>query len=387
MMMKAATFGMGCCGLLALQLACARVSVGGRGDGVSGTGGMAAPSAGRGGADTSGAGDASGSGRGGATGHVGPCSDGTGNCAKPDAAVCGLVKAPLDRLPPDVLIVLDRSNSMTGQVLPPGFDVTTFITCLLLQNCPMTNSKWVEMTKALNTSLAASAATVNYGLKFFPEDSACGVSDGAAVPIAPNNGTAIASAIALTLPGGHTPTASALASAGRYLTTLNRRNPRFVLLATDGEPTCDPDADTASVTETANLLAAGIPVFVIGIATAGRGDTTLNNIANAGGRARVGTPAYYPVETAADLSAAIAAIGGQIASCTFTVAKPDPPLDADNVAVDANGMRVPKSDTDGWRYGPNMTSIELTGSWCDRIQSGMITNIQATFACTGIVIP
>jgi hypothetical protein len=276
---------------------------------------------------------------------------------------------------------------MTGQVLPPGFDLTAFITCLLLQNCPMTNSKWVEVTAALNTSVSASAAAVNYGLKFFPDDANCGVTDNVAVPVAPDNAAAIAGAIAMTQPGGSTPTASALASAGRYLMNLNRRNPRFVLLATDGEPTCDQSADTASVTETGNLLAGGIPVFVIGIATAGRADTTLNNIANAGGRARMATPAYYPVETAADLSAAIAAIGGQIASCTFAVTKPDPPLDANNVAVDANGMRVPKSDTDGWRYGPNMTSIELTGSWCTRIQSGMITDVKATFACKGIIIP
>ena len=62
-------------------------------------------------------------------------------------------------------------------------------------------------------------------------------------------------------------------------------------------------------------------------------------------------------------------------------------VDPNNVAVDANGMRVPRNDSDGWRYGPNMTSIELTGSWCTRIQSGAITDIKATFACAEVVIP
>ena len=65
---------------------------------------------------------------------------------------------------------------------------------------------------------------------------------------------------------------------------------------------------------------------------------------------------------------------------------PPPPADPTNAAVDANGMSA-KSDTDGWRFGPNMTSIEIVGSWCDRIQSGTITDVQATFACPDVVIP
>jgi len=48
---------------------------------------------------------------------------------------------------------------------------------------------------------------------------------------------------------------------------------------------------------------------------------------------------------------------------------------------------VPKSETDGWRYGPDMTSIELTGIWCDQIRSGAITDLEATFACTEAIIP
>ena len=42
----------------------------------------------------------------------------TGTC--PDAPVCGFFKGALERLPPDVLIVLDRSGSMEGEVIRPG---------------------------------------------------------------------------------------------------------------------------------------------------------------------------------------------------------------------------------------------------------------------------
>ena len=303
-----------------------------------------------------------------------------------DGSVCGLVHSSLERQPPDVLILLDRSGSMGDQVIPPGYDVGMFVLCLLLKNCPPTMSKWEAMTSALETSVTAGAASVNYGLKLFPEDDNCGVADGAAVPVAADNARAINDKLAGTAPGGATPTTTALASAGRYLSKLGGPNPRFVLLATDGEPSCGGDAAAASAA-VSNLAAAGIPVYVIGIATQGMADAALSAMAMAGGRPRNATPPYYPVQTAADLSATLSAIGGQIASCSFAVRRPDPPADPSNVAVKANGARVPKSETDGWRYGPDMASIELTGTWCDRIQSGEISDLEASFACAEAVIP
>jgi hypothetical protein len=287
---------------------------------------------------------------------------------------------------------------MDTQVLPPGFGLPEFLLCTLAMNCPATASRWVTMVGALNASVMASSSIVNYGLKFFPNDIACGVTDGVAVPIAANNFPTINGSMAMTQPGGFTPTAAALASAGRYLMTLTRPNPRFVLLATDGEPTCgqgnnsgnngggsDAQAAIAAVT---SLATAGIPVYVIGIGTEGVADMTLSAMAVAGGRPRNGTPSYYSVQQAADLSMALSAIGKEIASCTFTVTPPAAPADPTNVAVDANGsMRVPQNDTDGWKWGANMTSILIVGSWCDRIQSGAITKVQATYGCANQIIP
>ena len=151
----------------------------------------------------------------------------------------------------------------------------------------MTASKWVTMTGALNSGIMATAATVNYGLKFYPNEGDCGITDGVAVPIAANNFGPMNDAIAMTRPGGNTPTADALASAGRYLMTLTRPNPRFVLLATDGEPTCGGGGGTSeaqgAINAVTTLATAGIPTFVIGIATegVGRADTTLSSMATA----------------------------------------------------------------------------------------------------------
>ena len=136
------------------------------------------------------------------------CDPTTGMCMAADAPTCGFFKPPVDRLPPDVLILLDRSLSMEGQVLPPGFTLADFALCLLLNNCPVTASRWVTMVGALNSAVMASAASVNYGLKFFPTDLTCGVTEGAAVPIAANNFAPMNAAMAMTQPGGFTPTAA-----------------------------------------------------------------------------------------------------------------------------------------------------------------------------------
>src|SRR6185295_17396867 len=116
-----------------------------------------------------------------------------------------------------------------------------------------------------------------------------------------------------------TPTAAALASAGRYLMALADPSPRYVVLATDGIPNCGGGNNTtgtddaAAIAAVSTLASAGIPVFVIGVSTQGADDTTLSSMANAGGKPRAATPPYYPVSTGAELTAVLTAIGGQIA--------------------------------------------------------------------------
>jgi hypothetical protein len=77
-------------------------------------------------------------------------------------------------------------------------------------------------------------------------------------------------------------------------------------------------------------------------------------------------------------------IGGQIVSCTLPIKEPPDPT---NIAVDADGMRVPRNDADGWAYGTGMTTIELHGTWCTKYQNGTLKNIKAIFGCPGVVIP
>ena len=64
-----------------------------------------------------------------------------------------------------------------------------------------------------------------------------------------------------------------------------------------------------------------------------------------------------------------------------------PPPDPNNVVVVGDGKVVPRAaqpTDDGWIYGTGMTSITLTGSYCQQVMDGMVTNVEALFGCNGI---
>jgi hypothetical protein len=329
---------------------------------------------GRGATIGTGTGASGGGARGGTTG----VTDGGGITPSADAN-CGLQTYGLDKLPPDLLLILDKSGSM-------GMDAAG-------QRCNMAGcSKWDQMTGAINTVVAMTETTTRWGLKFFPNDNACGVNNGVTVPIGPNNAAAINGAIAGVAPGGNTPTRSAETSGGAYLMGLPDPNPKFIVLATDGLPNCGmggnamnsdaPGAERAVL----DVAMMGIQTFVIGIATQGsNADATLTTMAMNGGRPRAGTPPYYPVTNGADLVTALGTIQGQITSCTFNLGTVPP--DPSNIAVMGDGHTIPKSDTNGWSYVAGMRSVILNGSYCDAVKAMTLKSVQAIFGCPGQVIP
>lgn len=304
---------------------------------------------------------------------------------EPGAKTCGTSTHTLERLPPAVLLVLDRSASMIeNKVVGP---VCQTRAC---------GTRWTEVTSAMSAALQKTQTNIDWGVKTYPDDSACLVGDDPSVPVGPANATAIISHYASVPPivdGGYTPTREAVRKGGAYLRGLGRANPKFLLLATDGEPNCGAGGTTvkdaaASVQAVADVAAAGIPVFVVGVSTANTtASATLNEMAVKGGRPRSDpTTKYYPAETAEDLTAALAAIGAQIASCTFALGQA-PPV-PDNVAVRVNGVRVPHDPAgkDGWDYGPDTKTIALHGDACKAVQSAGVTKVEMIFGCPDEVV-
>ena len=261
----------------------------------------------------------------------------------------------------------------------------------------MCMTKWADTTAAINMVVAQTDTTIRWGLKYFADKGTCGVTAGAAVPIAPNNAAAITASIGMTTPASSTPTRLAVQSGATYLQGLKDANPKYILLATDGLPNCAPGARdstgddsmgaVAAVTATA---AAGIPVFVVGVGNVAKAEVTLNDLAVAGGRPQATTPKYFPVGSTADLVSVLTKIGGQITSCTFALGKVPP--EPNNVGVYADGdttKKIPRDTThaNGWDYGAGMMSIELFGTACDNVKNKTTKTIQAIYGCPGVSIP
>ena len=300
-------------------------------------------------------------------------------------ANCGSTRNSTTRVPPDLLLVFDRSGSMSA-------DPATGRNCNPAATCP---SKWNQATAAVNTAVAGSQAMIRWGLKLFSTDgSGCTVNPGAQVDVGLNTAPAIATALGGAGPAGSTPTTMAMTLAGDYLAGLTTPNPRFIVLVTDGQPTCaatgnngNGDDSPAAVAAVGAQAARGYGTFVIGVATAtdAMATATLTQMSAAGMHPRPGTPNYYVVNNTAELVTALGAIGTQVASCTFDLASPPP--DPNNVVVVADGKVVPKDalpTDDGWMYGAAMTSITLTGTYCQDVMNGAVANVEALFGCNGI---
>jgi hypothetical protein len=312
---------------------------------------------------------------------------GNGQTSSPSAdANCGASMYGLQMLPPDVLIVLDRSTSMN--------DGTNNLSCAGMAGC---QSKWAQVTPAVNQVVSQTAGSVRWGLTYFPSGSGfgCTVDNNVSVPVADNAASAIMSSISGTSPNGLTPTAAAVNTASTYLAGVADPNPKYILLATDGQPNCasstDPISDdtTGAVKAVTDAKSKGIGVFVVGISTSGTtADSTLNQLAKAGGYPQSGTNAYYPVSSTADLVSALGAIAKKIASgCSFPLGKVPPA--PDNIGIYADGTKIPRdpAHANGWDYNPGMTAVTIYGPTCDALMAGQVKTVQAFIGCGVDIIP
>jgi hypothetical protein len=295
---------------------------------------------------------------------------------------CASVNQGATPQPPDILILLDRSGSM---------EWSADATCM--RNCGA-NSRWRQVTDALNQVVPMTDTTVNWGLKFFGSSNSCNVTAPPDVAIAAGNGQMIMTRIGSTTTGSPTPTRLGVNAGAAYMATLTDTNPKYLLLATDGEPTCNPDlpatnmndSDAAgaqqAVTDALNL---GFKTFVIGIGDT-MGAATLNQMAINGGVPQTGgATSFYQVTDTASLVATLQTILGRVGSCQFDIGvAPNPMTSNDLIDVFGDGMPIPRdmSHMDGWDYSNAAhTAIEVYGPRCDAVKAGTTMNVTVTFRC------
>jgi hypothetical protein len=302
-------------------------------------------------------------------------------------ANCGIKTQSAKMIPPDIMLVMDRSLSMTNDVNDqqcPGATGNN-------GNCGA-NSKWQLTVPVLTQVMTSTDATVNWGMYYLGDEPAmCGVATAPVVPIAPMNAAAVTTSLTGNLFNGQTgtPTRRVLQGAVSYLTGLTDMNPKFMVLATDGQPNCatatglNMDDSAGSEQAVADALTAGIPTFVVGIGNTGA-VASLNRMAIAGGRPKTGgTASYYQVDDAAALGSALATIVGQTASCTFDIGPAPDGTTAKGLGVFGDGTPIVMDPANGWSFkNAQMTSIILTGPICDQVLSGAIHDVTVAFVCT-----
>jgi len=361
--------------------------------GVMGTGGVTGSGGTGGAAALGGSGGSADPGTGGVTGSGGDVGLGTGGMPQS----CGQTNVSVTPQPPDILIVQDRSLSMTddssGQPCAGG-------TAAGDGNCGA-NSKWAQVTAAITQVLGQTQATVNWGLMFLGDEATvCGAATAPAVEIGPGSGPLIGAAFTGVQFTGQigTPTTAVMTNAIQYLQGLTDTNPKYVLLATDGEPNCargsaNNNDDVGAENAVAAAQAAGFPTFVVGIATTtdAAANAALNVMAENGGEAQTGTATeYYAITDTAGLVSVLEKIIGLTASCTIPLSGVNGMLD--KVAVSAkdaagNTIEIMQDPTNGWSYtDASKTAIVLNGDACNNLQSVTYTDFQFIYTCaTGMI--
>jgi hypothetical protein len=253
-----------------------------------------------------------------------------------------------------------------------------------------TASKWTQLTNAINEVVPAVDDIVRWGLAYFPGTAnACAVGK-VQVDVDSLNGGAVTAGLAAIGPPGHggTPTSFTLNALSSYGELYDPSRPSFVLLATDGRPTChngDFDdvtgADDAATRDAVtNLRNNGIRTFIIGFGT--DVNTTnaplLNDLASLGGTDRAGSTKYYQASSLSDLESALDAIGAQ-ARCTYTLA--NVPSNPDGISVSFDGQPVAAGGADGWTFDSAANTVSFAGASCDAIFAGQVAEIEVTNIC------
>lgn len=257
---------------------------------------------------------------------------------------------------PNVMLVLDRSSSMTDDDELWDHDNRP-------ETAPVT--RWSSLHGVTSDLLGRFDDRMHFGAVLFPSEDAtkggpgaCRTADAADVEVGADG----ANQILAMLPGadartqGGTPTRAGLLNAVDHLNDLDSEAPRAIVLVTDGEANCvgddlvEYDAVVEEVVAQAQLD--GVLTYVVGIDIGAAGDEEqedeaeardpiedLSAIARAGGAPREGPVAFYNVSDEAELDAALKKIAAQVV-CRVEVSEA-PEQDAE-LFVSVGGEAVPE---------------------------------------------
>lgn len=330
---------------------------------------------------------------------------------RPVDAYCGGVAVSLARRSANVILMIDRSGSM-DQRTTDGM------------------VKWTALREALLTVLPGFSDDIAVGLTFFPSDAGRfdgGVGASCEVPTAlefeprVRQAAAVLDRLSRTSPNGSTPTAASLRLAYNwYQRAADLVGDRYLILATDGAPNCDPTADVRScrctngsngpgdsgtcvarsavscldqagvIAQLEALAHADVHTFVLGLTGVEDFADVLNAMADAGGRGRPGSPTrYYSAATASEITRQLQGISEVVADCTLRVMSPPPDPALVDVRLDGRSLYHDVRRANGWDWGDESHGqIVFYGQACTDVRAATGgSRLVAAFGCPAPVPP
>ena len=287
--------------------------------------------------------------------------------------VCGTRDVKLVAPPPAVLFLVDASLSMAF------------------------GDKWSEVSSAI-TSVITNPANemMEFGLDLFPDSDTfdnCNVDLSRDVPVSRHGRLSIVNVLSSYDEfGTRTPLLGSLEPlVGNPGRLADPEVSGAVIVLTDGagSEACGEGDAAAQLLQmsgyTSELVSRhDVRVFSVGFANPSE-TTEIDTIAAAGGTA---FSSHIPAVTGDDLKEVFQQIADQIHSCTFAVPTQGPNVDYSRVNYFFDGTVVPKDNNNGWKWvnPTTQTQVEFVGAACDRIQSGLVTDVIIEFGCDTVLI-
>ena len=303
---------------------------------------------------------------------------------------------------PDIMIVLDRSGSMRPEADGLDCRVLSFdtVTCFALGiNCsnqqyanttvcggqePFGLDRWNPAVKGLKSITSQFQDKVSFGLTTFPGTGMQGrnscITGTERVPVSINSAAMIASALDMTSPEGNTPTGPTLEAVRQQIemkttTPDSVVPPQYVLLVTDGQPTCPgsgSEARASTIAALDALLAAGVKTYVIGYDASVDPElaNALTDFAKHGG-----TEKFYPVQDEASLVEQFKTITGVVAACSYKLDSVPANPDYVKVSIDMEQVYLGKG------FSLQGANVILEGASCDKLRDGGAHILDVSVEC------
>lgn len=295
---------------------------------------------------------------------------------------CGAEIFDLEAVPPNILILLDRSCSMP--------DCQKYG---LVANCYNNSGfdKWEAAVVAINELTEGYRGRVRWGLDLFPNTGgiAC-VQEQATIAVGDARETEIQQLLTAALDVSHpmfpnnpcvTNILGVLEAAGSDAAFTDAGHEPFVVLITDGEEfNCgDREANhTQAVAVVEDLAGRGIQTVVVGFGD-GVVPDKLNDLAVAGARPNPDPGLdYYQASDAQGLLDTLSGVVQGAVGCT--VALDGEPPNVDKLFVFIGDQPVERGTADGYDFDPMTNQVVFNGAACEAVRRGD-QPVQVGFGC------